>query len=288
MLGPLCRACASSRCPLARNSSRPKSPEPSPGRLELTEIRRLTKQPSTAPARRGALPNRSRSHHPVVSAAPTRAADGTQLGATVAPQPSVVKLGVHPENIPLRFTKSSSVATIEQKLGRRIAQLRQRGEMTQAQLAEAAGYSEDFIGLVERGINAPAVSGLERIARALRVPSKTYSASDLWISAVRPTSSTNSAKELPRKSGAASGSAVQREGRRTPSTESLARTPSRRPGTTPSDSRLRKVVPREDTRLLSPPVLLHAGCQSRITEPSRRLRLHGLSPPNRGSLGAFL
>ncbi len=44
--------------------------------------------------------------------------------------------------------------------------------MTQAQLAEAAGYSEDFIGLVERGINAPAVSGLERIARALRVPLK--------------------------------------------------------------------------------------------------------------------
>ncbi len=64
------------------------------------------------------------------------------------------------------------MATIEQKLGRRIAQLRQRGEMTQAQLAEAAGYSEDFIGLVERGINAPAVSGLERIARALRVPLK--------------------------------------------------------------------------------------------------------------------
>lgn len=44
--------------------------------------------------------------------------------------------------------------------------------MTQAELAEASGYSDDFIGLVERGINAPSVSGLERIAKALKVPVK--------------------------------------------------------------------------------------------------------------------
>ncbi len=62
--------------------------------------------------------------------------------------------------------------TIEQKLGRRIAQLRQRGHLTQADLAEAAGYSDDFIGLIERGINAPSVSGLERIAKALKIPLK--------------------------------------------------------------------------------------------------------------------
>jgi transcriptional regulator with XRE-family HTH domain len=62
------------------------------------------------------------------------------------------------------------VVTIEQKLGRRIAQLRQKAELTQAQLAEASGYSEDFIGLVERGVNAPAVSGLERIAKVMHVP----------------------------------------------------------------------------------------------------------------------
>jgi transcriptional regulator with XRE-family HTH domain len=64
------------------------------------------------------------------------------------------------------------VATIEQKLGRRIAVLRQLAEMTQAELAEASGYSDDFIGLVERGINAPSVSGLERIAKALKVTPK--------------------------------------------------------------------------------------------------------------------
>ena len=64
------------------------------------------------------------------------------------------------------------MATIEQKLGKRIAQLRQKAELTQAQLAEASGYSEDFIGLVERGVNAPSVSGLERIAKAIKVSLK--------------------------------------------------------------------------------------------------------------------
>lgn len=64
------------------------------------------------------------------------------------------------------------MATIEQKLGKRIAQLRQKAELTQAQLAEASGYSEDFIGLVERGVNAPSVSGLERIAKAIKISLK--------------------------------------------------------------------------------------------------------------------
>jgi len=64
------------------------------------------------------------------------------------------------------------VTTVEQKLGRRISQLRQKAELTQARLAEASGYSEDFIGLVERGINAPSVSGLERIAKVLKVELK--------------------------------------------------------------------------------------------------------------------
>ncbi len=64
------------------------------------------------------------------------------------------------------------MTTVEQKLGRRISQLRQKAELTQARLAEASGYSEDFIGLVERGINAPSVSGLERIAKVLKVELK--------------------------------------------------------------------------------------------------------------------
>ncbi len=64
------------------------------------------------------------------------------------------------------------MATIQQKLGKRIADLRRDAQMTQAQLAEASGYSEDFIGLVERGINAPSVEGLEKIAKALKVGMK--------------------------------------------------------------------------------------------------------------------
>jgi transcriptional regulator with XRE-family HTH domain len=41
--------------------------------------------------------------------------------------------------------------------------------MTQEQLAEQTGYSVDFIGLVERGVNAPSVERLQDIADALRV-----------------------------------------------------------------------------------------------------------------------
>jgi len=64
------------------------------------------------------------------------------------------------------------MTTVERKLGTRIAQLRRKSRLTQAQLAEGSGYSEDFIGLVERGINAPSVRGLERIARVLKVEIK--------------------------------------------------------------------------------------------------------------------
>jgi len=41
--------------------------------------------------------------------------------------------------------------------------------MTQEQLAEKTAYSVDFIGLVERGVNAPAVERLQDIADALGV-----------------------------------------------------------------------------------------------------------------------
>jgi transcriptional regulator with XRE-family HTH domain len=41
--------------------------------------------------------------------------------------------------------------------------------LTQEQLAETVGCSVEFISLVERGVNAPAVASLERFARALKV-----------------------------------------------------------------------------------------------------------------------
>lgn len=58
---------------------------------------------------------------------------------------------------------------LKKQLGRRIATLRRAAELTQAKLAEKSGYSLEFISLVERGINAPSVDGLERIAKTLRV-----------------------------------------------------------------------------------------------------------------------
>lgn len=61
---------------------------------------------------------------------------------------------------------------IETALGKRIADLRKAKRLSQEELAEKSGYSVEFISLVERGVNAPAVAGLEKIAKALRVEIK--------------------------------------------------------------------------------------------------------------------
>jgi len=61
---------------------------------------------------------------------------------------------------------------LQRELGQRIATLRRANKLTQEQLAEAVGCSVEFISLVERGVNAPSVAGLERFARALGVEVK--------------------------------------------------------------------------------------------------------------------
>ena len=58
---------------------------------------------------------------------------------------------------------------LQRKLGQRIASLRKGRKLTQEQLAEAIGCSVEFISLVERGVNAPAVAGLEKFAKILKV-----------------------------------------------------------------------------------------------------------------------
>jgi transcriptional regulator with XRE-family HTH domain len=58
---------------------------------------------------------------------------------------------------------------LQKKLGQRIAELRGKQKLTQVQLARVVGCSVEFISLVERGVNAPSVAGLEAFARALRV-----------------------------------------------------------------------------------------------------------------------
>ena len=58
---------------------------------------------------------------------------------------------------------------LQQKLGTRIADLRRELKLTQVQLAKAVGCSVEFISLVERGVNAPSVAGLEKFAKVLKV-----------------------------------------------------------------------------------------------------------------------
>jgi len=61
---------------------------------------------------------------------------------------------------------------LQQKLGQRIAELRRARKLTQEQLAEAVGCSVEFISLVERGVNAPSVAGLEKFAKVLGIEAK--------------------------------------------------------------------------------------------------------------------
>lgn len=58
---------------------------------------------------------------------------------------------------------------LQKKLGQRIAALRKEQGLTQEALAEVLGCSVEFISLVERGVNAPSVAGLQGFADALKV-----------------------------------------------------------------------------------------------------------------------
>lgn len=51
-------------------------------------------------------------------------------------------------------------------LGKRIRALRERGELTQEQLAESAELSLKHLGLIERGQANPTLSSLEGLAKA--------------------------------------------------------------------------------------------------------------------------
>lgn len=61
---------------------------------------------------------------------------------------------------------------LQRKLGQRIASLRKTQKLTQERMAEALGCSVEFISLVERGVNAPTVAGLEKFANVLKVEVK--------------------------------------------------------------------------------------------------------------------
>jgi transcriptional regulator with XRE-family HTH domain len=61
------------------------------------------------------------------------------------------------------------VAHFYRLLGRNIAYFRRRANLTQEKLAEKTNYSVDFIGLVERGVNAPTIARLKDIADVIGV-----------------------------------------------------------------------------------------------------------------------
>jgi transcriptional regulator with XRE-family HTH domain len=59
------------------------------------------------------------------------------------------------------------VATLRKLFGKRLRELRTEKGFNQLYLGELAGVSEDFISLVERGINTPSFETIEALAEAL-------------------------------------------------------------------------------------------------------------------------
>lgn len=61
------------------------------------------------------------------------------------------------------------MATLREKFGRHLRQIRIQRRLTQEQFAEALDISVDFLSLIERGRSAPSFETLDRIAKRLRV-----------------------------------------------------------------------------------------------------------------------
>jgi transcriptional regulator with XRE-family HTH domain len=67
----------------------------------------------------------------------------------------------------VRGLKETSL--LREKFGNRVRLLRGGRGFTQEQLAERAGISVDFLGLIERGKNSPSFDNLDDLADALGV-----------------------------------------------------------------------------------------------------------------------
>jgi transcriptional regulator with XRE-family HTH domain len=62
------------------------------------------------------------------------------------------------------------VATLKQRFGQRMREIRMERRMTQERFAEKLDISVDFLSLIERGMNAPSFETLDKIAKRLRIP----------------------------------------------------------------------------------------------------------------------
>lgn len=61
------------------------------------------------------------------------------------------------------------MATVREKLGKRIKQLRIKQGLTQEKLAESAKIDYSYLNLIESGKRNPSIKVVVKIARALRV-----------------------------------------------------------------------------------------------------------------------
>ena len=57
----------------------------------------------------------------------------------------------------------------QQKIGRRVRELRNQKGWTQEQLEEHSGLDRTYISDIERGVRNPSVKSIEKIAKALKV-----------------------------------------------------------------------------------------------------------------------
>jgi transcriptional regulator with XRE-family HTH domain len=58
---------------------------------------------------------------------------------------------------------------INKRVGLRIREVREEGNISQEKLAELAGVHRTYIGQIERGEKSMTLNSLERISRALKV-----------------------------------------------------------------------------------------------------------------------
>ncbi len=62
------------------------------------------------------------------------------------------------------------MATLKQKFGKRLREIRVQRRMSQERFAETLDISVDFLSLIERGRNAPSFDTLDKIAKRLSLP----------------------------------------------------------------------------------------------------------------------
>jgi transcriptional regulator with XRE-family HTH domain len=57
----------------------------------------------------------------------------------------------------------------QQKLGKKLQQLRKEHGLTQEKLGELSGLDRGYISGVERGVRNPAIRNIEKLAKALKI-----------------------------------------------------------------------------------------------------------------------